>query len=526
MISRLKYWLSIAFFALIMAACSSNGSYVVLVTATPSDPAASGGGSVNIEAIPNPTLAAVPGVFPTPTFIPTPNPTRPAIVDLTQEQTYIVQRGDTLGVIATAFGVSVESLVAANNLPNENVLEVGQTLVIPGAVTAYGPNFKIIPDCELVWGPTVEDFSVAEFLEGRDSFLGIYTEEMNGFMWTGAELVERAAMEQGINPKLLLALLEYENGWISKPMITEEAAMFPLNYSERPGEIYGLYRQLDWAGKMLQTGYYGWRLRGLASTLLVDGTRAGLDPTLNAGTAGVQVLLAQTRNYDQWWAATQHSGFFATYNQLFGDPFINAVEPLLPPDLTQPALSFPWVAGETWYYTGGPHGGWGSSSAWAALDFVVSVEDRGCEIPPGWARAVADGVIAYTGYGLVILDLDNDGDPGTGWTIYYLHMSSLDRPVVEGQKISQGDPIAKTSCEGGVSFSSHLHIARRYNGEWIAADCSYCNLAPGIPSVPLIFEGWTAYSFGPNNEYDGSLVNGDAYREAYAGGRIDLNTFP
>jgi murein DD-endopeptidase MepM/ murein hydrolase activator NlpD len=48
--------------------------------------------------------------------------------------TYTVQPGDTLGQIATRFGVPVEALAAANNIEDINVLDVGQVLVIPGAV--------------------------------------------------------------------------------------------------------------------------------------------------------------------------------------------------------------------------------------------------------------------------------------------------------------------------------------------------------------------------------------------------------
>lgn len=47
-------------------------------------------------------------------------------------QSYTVQSGDTLGSIAVRFDVSVEALLAANNLANPNVLDVGQVLVIPG----------------------------------------------------------------------------------------------------------------------------------------------------------------------------------------------------------------------------------------------------------------------------------------------------------------------------------------------------------------------------------------------------------
>lgn len=513
-----------------LTACKPNASLLILVTATPGpEQQAPESGLVTrgtpagpVIQTPAPGAAQPDASLPTPTFIPTPNPTRAAVVDPQQDQAHVVQLGDTLNAIAMAYGVTLESLMAANGLTDQDLLSVGQTLTIPLGVQAEGPDFKALPDSELVYGPSLMGFSTEAAVEALpESFLASYSEELNGRLWTGAEIVERVAVEQSISPRVLLALLEYQSGWLSQSMVDENAAAYPMGYLEAPAQIYGLYRQLDWAGKMLQTGYYGWRQRGLSAVLLADGTRVRLAPTLNAGTAAIQLILAQTRTYNDWAVATQHTGFFATYVSLFGDPFQRAVEPLIPPDLEQPELAFPWAEDEVWYFTGGPHGAWGSSSAWAALDFVSTDQvGTGCEISEYYARAMADGVIARSEYGIVILDLDGDGFEGTGWTIYYLHVSSEDRPIEEGQRVKQGDPLAHPACEGGVSYATHLHVARRYNGEWIDADCTECLLY--APSPQWNIDGWLAYSF--QNEYDGSLIKGDEYREACVC-REPLNTF-
>lgn len=52
----------------------------------------------------------------------------PALADTT----YTVQGGDTLSSIARAHGVTVQAIVAANNITNPNFISVGQVLVIPG----------------------------------------------------------------------------------------------------------------------------------------------------------------------------------------------------------------------------------------------------------------------------------------------------------------------------------------------------------------------------------------------------------
>lgn len=53
-----------------------------------------------------------------------------------QEQTYIVQPGDTIQRIANAFNVSVDAILLRNSIIDPNRIQRGQTLIIPlGAVT-------------------------------------------------------------------------------------------------------------------------------------------------------------------------------------------------------------------------------------------------------------------------------------------------------------------------------------------------------------------------------------------------------
>jgi len=68
--------------------------------------------------------AAAPTI-PPPTTAPPPT-TRPSI-------NYQVQRGETLTVIARRFGVSIDAIVAANHLADEDQVAEGQVLVVPPA---------------------------------------------------------------------------------------------------------------------------------------------------------------------------------------------------------------------------------------------------------------------------------------------------------------------------------------------------------------------------------------------------------
>src|ERR1043165_6095666 len=58
-------------------------------------------------------------------------PTQPATTTTLGPVTYQVRRGDTLTVIARRFAVSIETIVAANQLTNQDNLAEGQILRIP-----------------------------------------------------------------------------------------------------------------------------------------------------------------------------------------------------------------------------------------------------------------------------------------------------------------------------------------------------------------------------------------------------------
>jgi LysM repeat protein len=81
----------------------------------------------------NPTDAAA-TVFPVVgTVEPTTAPTAAPDVVLPTPTVYVVKLGDTLGSIAQRFEVTLEALMAANDITNPNVLSVGQSLIIPVA---------------------------------------------------------------------------------------------------------------------------------------------------------------------------------------------------------------------------------------------------------------------------------------------------------------------------------------------------------------------------------------------------------
>jgi LasA protease len=442
-----------------------------------------------------------------PALTPTPDGPHPLPTIRNQPEDYTVQSGDTLGQIAASYGVSVEAIVQANSLASANVLDVGQVLTIPAPTPgAPGPSFKVIPDSELVYSPSSLGFDIDTFVQNQGGFLSTYWESVDGNTLSGAQVVLRVAEDYSVNPRLLLALLQHQSGWVGGTESDRTDKDYPLGW--RDSSLKGLFRQLSWAANQLNRGYYLWRVNGVAAWILPDGSLIPVAPTINAGTAGVQNFFAQLDDRASWETDITETGLFATYSSLFGFPFDFAIEPLVPPGLTQPLMHLPFEAGQSWSFTGGPHSAWGTGSAWAALDFAPPGEAVGCVTSTAWVTAVADGLILRAGQGAVIQDLDGDGNEQTGWVVLYMHIDTGGR-VQPGTEVKAGEHIGHPSCEGGVSTGTHVHLARRYNGEWIAAD----------QGIPFDLDGWL--SIGTAKEYDGYLQHGTQKVEAFGGNSPD-----
>ncbi len=496
-LARVALFLSLLFLAIL--ACSSqpnaddSGGHVTAIGGATLDPSVTpitstpgGAFTFNVTALPTLEVAGTP----------TPDVTRPSSIG--SEQLYVVAGGDTLGVIAERFGVTVDALKAKNGLVTDTIA-IGQQLTIPASTLPVAPAFKIIPDSEMVYGPSTVGFDVQKEADKFGGYLTRYVEtDSTGVTRTGPQIVQVVAERYSVSPRLLMALLEHQAGWVTMPHPPENTLVYPLGQSE-PGRE-GLLNQLQWAANQLNAGYYGWREYKIGTITLPDNSVMAIAPGINAGTAALQYFFSRHYSGADFLKQVSPGGFDLTYAVLFGNAFTHSFDPILPVGLTQPPLKWPMDLSTDWYFTGGPHGGWNTGSAWAALDFGPG-GIFGCVQTDVWDVAAADGLIVRAGEGAVIEDLDGDGAEQTGWTLFYMHVETRDRIAV-GTQVHIGDHIGHPSCEGGFANGSHLHFARKYNGEWIAAD----------GPIPFNIDGWTLISAG--KEYDGWLKKGDTQMEA------------
>ena len=424
----------------------------------------------------------------------TPYPTRPAY-EPGEIVAYTAQTGDTLNALAQRFNTSVEEIREVNAFIPEDATTMppGMPMQVPIYYRPlWGNPYQIIPDSAFINGPDASGFSTSAFIVSHAGWFQSFHSWAFSGTRTAAEIVDYVAVQYSISPKLFLALLDYQGGAFSDPVLDAEDETNILGLDSNYWT--GVYLQLSYASNILNDGYYRWREGDLLEFELADGSLVRPDPWQNAATVALHYFFSQVLDVDAYHAAISENGFIQTYQQLFEDPW--SIEPHIPGSLTQPELQLPYTNDVGWAFTGGPHTGWGSMEPWAALDFAPPSGVTGCFESSLYTTAVADGQVIRDGEGILVLDLDSDGDEHTGWVIFYLHIAKENRVPV-GTYVKAGDPLGHPSCEGGRSTGTHIHVARKYNGEWIVAD--------GV--IPFDLAGWQPIR--GDEAYSGWLIKGD-----------------
>jgi LasA protease len=444
----------------------------------------------------------------------TPHFTQPPVIyDPGEFYDYYARPGDTLDGVAGRFGVDPQEISSPQPLLARGFLPHGQKLLIPNLLDEVTAPDPLLPDSELVYSPSAANFDVESFVRTADGYLSSYQGLVNEELLSGAEIVQKVANDLSVNPRLLLGIIEYRIGWVYGQLESSGDLIYPLGFGIE-GRT-GLYQELMIAATQLNKAYYGWRQGTFTDIRYNDGTHGRLNPQLSAGSAALQHLFAMFHRPETWQRALYgEESFPARYRGMLGDYWARAeaVEPLIPAELGQPLLELPFVSGELWSMTAGPHEAWNAGTPRGALDFSPTTGGAVCAVSSAWATASAPGMIVRSSHNTVALDLDGDGYEGSGWVLVYLHLAR-EGLVEEGKRVEQDDPLGHPSCEGGRSTGKHVHLARKYNGEWLPAD----------GPLPFILSGWFAHADDRN--YHGTLVRGDQIVSSdINGGRTSIIT--
>lgn len=409
---------------------------------------------------------------------------------------YFSQSGDTLTALSGRFRVEQELILSSSAYPQNIIIPPGTEIWIPNRVDPSILRQSVLPDSEVVFSPTAVDFDIAAYVEQENGYLRSYRERVKTEDLTGAQIIQRVATESSVNPRLLLALLELRSGWVRGRSGARIGEKYPIGF--RIGGWEGLYKELVMTATHLNAGYYGWRDGTLGDLQFTNAKYLGVDPRLNAGSVAVQNLMSKLYLPDAWEGAIYGSeGLISLHLEMFGDPWERERErgPLFPAGITQPALELPFQPGERWSLTGGPHQSWKTGSPRGAIDLAPVTGEKACSVSYTWVTAPASGLVVRSARNAVALDLDGDGFEQTGWVLLFFHIADHER-VAEHTRLELDGRIGHPSCEGGASTGTHVHLARKYNGEWIAADWP----------LPMVLGGWQVYADARN--YYGGMIRG------------------
>lgn len=396
---------------------------------------------------------------------------------------YVTQSGDTLESVAAHFNVDPDQVISEEQIQQQGLIDPGQILYLPPMEGQTTPDEILFYDSDVVYSPSAKNFNLVEFADSFAGRLSTYSEIRMYGETPGTVILADLAEDFSINPRILLSMLELNSKWVTGQPENSEQKLFPFHYLNASKS--GLYKQTVWAIEKLTAGYYGWRAGTLTELVFKDKSTLRLAPNLNAGTVAVMYCLAQAYTQVEW--EQKIIELTAIHEQLFGNARLRAmsVEPLFPAGLVQPELRFPFSKNETWIFTCGLHICWGKTGQpLGALDFAPPQATTACDNSTYYATSMAPGRVVYSLNGRVLVDMDGDDNPHTGWVMLYMHIANTDRVEV-GTELQTGDRIGHPSCEGGRSYGTHLHIARLYNGEWVL----------GEGGLPFVLSGYQA-SFG------------------------------
>lgn len=203
------------------------------------------------------------------------------------------------------------------------VYNPAQAQTVPPPVAAASDN--IITDNRLRAGENFLEADIQQFLDKQPGPLKSYRENLYaGYDQGAARSLAVFSLTAGVNPKVLLALLEVKNRLLSTANLPQSAIDFALGFDKLDRK--GFSKQLVAAAGLLSDR---WAYYDVKTTLIFkDGSTAPASPLINRGTYAVQATLAYTADPATWQvqSGTGDGSFYQVYKTLFGDPL--AADPL------------------------------------------------------------------------------------------------------------------------------------------------------------------------------------------------------
>ena len=114
---------------------------------------------------------------------------------------YYTQPGDTLAALVGRFEVEPWQINSDQPLPETGFIPPGRSLNIPNLLGERQPPYTqtVLPDSELIYSPSAAGFDVAAFVYEAGGYLSDYTELVQSERLSGADILQRVALESSVN---------------------------------------------------------------------------------------------------------------------------------------------------------------------------------------------------------------------------------------------------------------------------------------------------------------------------------------
>ena len=364
---------------------------------------------------------------------------------------------------------------------------------------------RLISNDLFLYSSSVLNFDIQAFLDNNQGPLKNFSEYVDGERMSAAEIIRFNGMLFGINPQVLLAVLEVKNNIVTEPDAEIPSSPGFYDYvNNLTRELLEGYEKANSTDRLSQLNH---REDNFQHTRL----------NAEAGTTAVKKVLGELAAGQRKPLQDSERAFKDIFQSWFGEPTrtpdSSTSENNWLPDFS-PDFALPFPAGEIWYYTGGPHHyngvnhcAIGSSRSecppgpWSSIDLAPKnpISCPGGKYPDNrWIVAAESGTVVESSQALVVISHSG------GWRTYYSHIADEDR-IESGKPVQKGDVIGHPSCEcepGGSSSGVHVHFA-----VWKTAS-GFFNISA------LSFSGW---AIEETTHYNGTMTRSGVKRTAEVG---------
>jgi murein DD-endopeptidase MepM/ murein hydrolase activator NlpD len=348
----------------------------------------------------------------------------------------------------------------------------------PTPTPAPAPFFN---DQRLTYEPGFYAPQIQAFLDSQPGPLKGISLAVGDRRHTFAEALTGQTAYYSLNPKVLLALLEVQNGLLSNANATPDQLAWAMNYRGEKGNRRGLSAQVRWATREIVHAKHDYPAR--VPFTFSDKSTAAPSADITLSEYAIGRVLAATTTPDR--LPKLLAAFRETYTRLFGDP-----RPA-PQGWPAPAAPFlwwplPWPAQVTSFFDhGGPflmrNAADGVVTYWGRREIDLAFAYNGHDgwdyaaAPPTLALAAADGDVVFAGNAddncatrAVVLDHRN------GYRTLYWHLARVDVKI--GDSVTRGQQVGMVG-ESGCARGPHLHFGVQYLGRNIDP-YGWCGAAP------------------------------------------------